>query len=143
MLLGEETYGLVRDGVEAEPTAPVEAKGKADPLAAYRFVSVQTEAPGRRHEAPMIGREQQRELLEGAFANVVSDRSCHLFTILGAAGVGKSRLAQEFLAAVDATVVSGRCLSYGEGISYWPVTEAVKQLRAGRRDEGSTCVDPR
>ncbi len=143
VLLGEETYRLVRDGVEAEPTAPVEAKGKADPLAAYRLVSVQAEAPGRRHEAPMIGREQQRELLEGAFANVVSDRSCHLFTILGAAGVGKSRLAQEFLAGVDATVVSGRCLSYGEGISYWPVTEVVKQLVAGRRDDGSACVDPR
>jgi tetratricopeptide (TPR) repeat protein len=76
----------------------------------------------------MIGRERQRELLEGAFANVVNDRSCHLFTILGAAGVGKSRLAQEFLAGVDATVVAGRCLSYGEGISYWPVTEVVKQL---------------
>ena len=76
----------------------------------------------------MIGRERQRELLEGAFANVTNDRSCHLFTILGAAGVGKSRLAREFLAGVDATVVSGRCLSYGEGISYWPVTEVVKQL---------------
>ena len=71
VLLGEETYRLVRDGVEAEPTAPVEAKGKAEPLAAYRLVSVQAEAPGRRHEAPMVGREQQRELLEGAFANVV------------------------------------------------------------------------
>ncbi len=128
VLLGEETYRLVRDGVEAEPTTPVEAKGKADPLAAFRLVSVQAEAPGRRHEAPMVGRERQRERLEGAFANVVSDRSCQLFTILGAAGVGKSRLAQEFLAGVDATVVRGRCLSYGEGISYWPVTEVVKQL---------------
>ena len=128
VLLGEETYRLVRDGVEAAATAPVEAKGKADPLSAYRLVSVRAEAPGRRHEAPMIGRERQRELLEGTFANVVSDRSCHLFTILGSAGVGKSRLAQEFLAGVDATVVSGRCLSYGEGISYWPVTEVVKQL---------------
>jgi tetratricopeptide (TPR) repeat protein len=76
----------------------------------------------------MIGRERQRELLAGAFANVVSERSCHLFTILGAAGVGKSRLAQEFLAGVDAMWVHGRCLSYGEGISYWPVTEVVKQL---------------
>jgi class 3 adenylate cyclase/tetratricopeptide (TPR) repeat protein len=128
VLLGEETYRLVRDGIEADATAPVEAKGKAEPLPAYRLVSVQAEAPGRRHEAPMIGRERQRELLEGTFANVVSDRSCHLFTILGSAGVGKSRLAQEFLAGVDATVVTGRCLSYGEGISYWPVTEVVKQL---------------
>jgi class 3 adenylate cyclase/tetratricopeptide (TPR) repeat protein len=128
VLLGEETYRLVRDGVLAEPAPPVAAKGKADPVAAYRLVAVGAEAPTRRHEAPMIGRQRQRELLEGAFANVVSERSCHLFTILGAAGVGKSRLAQEFLADVDAAVVSGRCLSYGEGISYWPVTEVVKQL---------------
>jgi tetratricopeptide (TPR) repeat protein len=76
----------------------------------------------------MVGRERQRELLEGAFANVVSERSCHLFTLLGPAGVGKSRLAQEFLSGLDAIVVSGHCLSYGEGISYWPVTEVVKQL---------------
>ena len=91
----------------------------------------------------MIGRERQRELLEGAFANVVNDRSCHLFTILGAAGVGKSRLAQEFLAGVDATVVSGRCLSYGEGISYWPVTEVVKQLVPAGESDGPARLDPR
>jgi class 3 adenylate cyclase/tetratricopeptide (TPR) repeat protein len=128
VLLGEETYRLVRDGVEAEAAGPLEAKGKSEPLAAYRLVSVHAEVPERRRGARMVGRERQRELLEGAFANVVNGRSCHLFTILGAAGVGKSRLAQEFLAGVDATVVSGRCLSYGEGISYWPVTEVVKQL---------------
>src|SRR6185436_19233509 len=115
---------------------PVEAKGKSDPLGAYRLVSVHAEAPARRHGSRMIGRERQRELLEGAFANVVSDRSCHLFTILGAAGVGKSRLAQEFLARVDATVVSGRCLSYAEGISYWPVTEVVKLLAPAGEDNG-------
>ena len=131
VLLGEETFQLVREGIEAEPAGSVDAKGKSEPLAAYRLGSVRSEAPGRSHEAPMIGRERQRELLEGAFANVLNDRSCHLFTILGAAGVGKSRLAQEFLARVDATVVSGRCLSYGEGISYWPVTEVVKQLVLG------------
>src|SRR3954454_9507943 len=128
VLLGEQTYGLVRGSVEVEDAPPLAAKGKAEPLTAYRLVSVQADAPLRRHDAPMIGRERQRELLEGAFANVVSDRSCHLFTILGVAGVGKSRLAQEFLATLDTTVVTGRCLSYGEGISYWPVTEVVKQL---------------
>jgi class 3 adenylate cyclase/tetratricopeptide (TPR) repeat protein len=128
VLLGEETFRLVREGVEAEAAGPLEAKGKSEPLAAYRLVSVHAEAPERRRGARMVGRERQRELLEGAFANVVNDRSCHLFTILGSAGVGKSRLAQEFLAGVDANVVSGRCLSYGEGISYWPVTEVVKQL---------------
>jgi len=128
ILLGGETYRLVRAGVSVEEAPPVEAKGKSEPVAAYRLVSVAAAAPGRRHDAPMIGRERQRALLAGAFAQVVSDRSCHLFTILGAAGVGKSRLAQEFIADVEATVVAGRCLSYGEGISYWPVTEVVKQL---------------
>jgi class 3 adenylate cyclase/tetratricopeptide (TPR) repeat protein len=129
VLLGEETYGLVRAAVNAEAVPPLEAKGKAERLVAHRLLSVQAEAPARRHDAPMIGREGQRALLENAFANVVSERACHLFTILGVAGVGKSRLAEEFLAGVaDATVVRGRCLSYGEGISYWPVTEVVKQL---------------
>jgi class 3 adenylate cyclase/tetratricopeptide (TPR) repeat protein len=129
ILLGEETYRLVRGAVDAEAAAPVEAKGKREPLAAYRLLSVNDEAPGRRHDAPMIGRERQRQLLENAFANVVSERACHLFTILGAAGVGKSRLAQEFLSGLDdSKVVMGRCLSYGEGISYWPVTEVVKRL---------------
>jgi class 3 adenylate cyclase/tetratricopeptide (TPR) repeat protein len=128
VLLGIETYRLVREAVAAEEAPSVVAKGKSEPLTAHRLVSVRAEAPERRHEAPMIGRGRQRELLEGAFANVVSERSCHLFTILGAAGVGKSRLAQEFLGGVDATVVGGRCLSYGEGISYWPVTEVLKQL---------------
>ena len=79
----------------------------------------------------MVGRERQRKLLEDAFANVVGERACHLFTVLGTAGVGKSRLVDEFLGDLDgATVVRGRCLSYGEGISYWPVTEVAKQLGA-------------
>jgi tetratricopeptide (TPR) repeat protein len=79
----------------------------------------------------MVGRERQRHVLEESFANVVADRTCHLFTVLGTAGVGKSRLASEFLHGLDgATVVSGRCLSYGEGISYFPVTEVAIQLKA-------------
>ena len=129
VLLGEETYRLVRDGVEVEPAPPLTAKGKAEPLTAYRLLSVQAEAPARRDAAPMVGRERQSKLLEGAFSNVVSDRTCQLFTILGTAGVGKSRLVTEFLSGLDeATILRGRCLSYGDGISYWPVTEVVKQL---------------
>jgi class 3 adenylate cyclase/tetratricopeptide (TPR) repeat protein len=129
VLLGEETYRLVRDGVEAEPAPPLTAKGKAEPLTAYRLIAVQAEAPARRDAAPMVGRERQSKLLEDAFSNVVSDRTCQLFTILGTAGVGKSRLVTEFLSGLDdATILRGRCLSYGEGISYWPVTEVVKQL---------------
>jgi class 3 adenylate cyclase len=129
ILLGEETYRLVVGAVESDALEPVPAKGKAEPLRAYRLLSVDAEAPGRRHEAPMVGRERQRELLGNAFATVAGERSCHLFTILGPAGVGKSRLAEEFLRGLEgATVVRGRCLSYGEGITYWPVTEILKQL---------------
>jgi class 3 adenylate cyclase/tetratricopeptide (TPR) repeat protein len=128
VLLGEETHRLVRETVDAEPAGPVQAKGKAEPVQAFRLQAVREAAP-RRHGAPMVGRERQRQLLAHAFATAAAERSCHLFTILGAAGVGKSRLADEFLRTLDgARVVRGRCLSYGEGISYWPVTEVVKQL---------------
>ncbi|HEY8842544.1 MAG TPA: adenylate/guanylate cyclase domain-containing protein [Gaiellaceae bacterium] len=129
VLLGEETYGLVRDGIEAEPAPPLAAKGKAEPLTAYRLLSVQAEAPARRDAAPMVGRKRQRSLLENTFSAVTGERACHLVTVLGTAGVGKSRLVYEFLNGIEgATVVRGRCLSYGDGISYWPVTEVVKQL---------------
>ncbi len=128
VLFGEETHRLVRDAIECEPVEPLSAKGKSEPLPAYRLLAVRELAP-RRGEAPMVGRERQRKLLADAFATAAAERSCHLFTILGAAGVGKSRLADEFLRTLDgAMVVRGRCLSYGEGISYWPVTEVVKQL---------------
>ena len=129
ILLGPETYGLLRHAVSVEPLPPLELKGKAEPLSAYRLLSVEGDQPTRRLGVAMVGRERQFQLLRGAFQNVASDRSCHLFTVLGPAGVGKSRLVSEFLQTIEgATVVRGRCLSYGEGITYWPVVEVVKQL---------------
>jgi class 3 adenylate cyclase/tetratricopeptide (TPR) repeat protein len=131
VLLGEETLRLVRGAVEVEPVDPIAAKGKAEPLQAFRLVATKAGLVARRGSAPMVGRERQRKLLENAFANVVGERSCQLFTVLGTAGVGKSRLVAEFLRSLDdATVVRGRCLSYGEGVGYWPVTEVVMQLLA-------------
>jgi class 3 adenylate cyclase/tetratricopeptide (TPR) repeat protein len=129
VLLGPETYRLVRDAVSVETMEPVAAKGKGE-LTAFRLVSVDAAAPGlaRHLDAPMVGRAHERRLLEDAFENAVRRRSCALFTLLGTAGVGKSRLTREFLAGVDARVVEGRCLSYGEGITYWPVVEVVIQL---------------
>jgi len=135
ILLGEETYRLVRNAVECEPAEPIRAKGKYEPLQAYRLRSVSAEAPARPHGAPMVGRERQGKLLEDAFAAVAAERACHLFTILGTAGVGKSRLADEFLGTLSGvTSVRGRCLSYGEGISYWPVTEVLKQIGAAETE---------
>ncbi len=76
----------------------------------------------------MVGRERERRRLDDAFEQATGDRSCQLFTILGVAGVGKSRLVQEFLSGLgdDTIVARGRCLPYGEGITYWPVLEVVR-----------------
>jgi class 3 adenylate cyclase/tetratricopeptide (TPR) repeat protein len=130
VLLGEPTWRLVRDAVTVEPVAPLTLKGKQQPVAAFRLLSVTPGVPGhaRRLDAPMVGRERPLRLLRDVFETTVADRACHLVTVLGAAGVGKSRLAAEFLAEVGrrATVLRGRCLSYGEGITYWPVTELLR-----------------
>jgi class 3 adenylate cyclase/tetratricopeptide (TPR) repeat protein len=130
VLIGAETYGLVRDAVEVELLPPLAAKGKTQPLTAYRLSRVTGGASfARRLDAPLVGRERERRLLEDAWERCRSERACALFTVLGTAGVGKSRLVAEFLAGVEeATVVRGACLSYGEGITYWPVVEVVKQL---------------
>ena len=138
ILIGDETLQLARDAVEVAPVEPLVLKGKAEPVVAHRLLSVRGgEGVARRLEAPMVGRERELDRLRDAFDQALSGRSCQLFTILGAAGVGKSRLAAEFLGSLkDTLVVRGRCLPYGEGITYWPVVEVVKQLperRAGRR----------
>jgi tetratricopeptide (TPR) repeat protein len=97
---------------------------------AYRVEQVASLSPmrTRRLDAPMIGRTRESTLLEGAFERAASDRACQLFTVLGTAGAGKSRLVEEFLGGlVGAEVLRGRCLPYGDGITYYPVAEAVKQ----------------
>ena len=127
VMVGAETLALVRDAVVAEPVEPLTLKGKSEPVRAFRLISAHGE-PARSFATPMVGRERELRRLRDAFAQAVHDRSCQLFTVLGAAGVGKSRLATEFLAGVEARVVRGRCLSYGEGITYWPVVEIVRQL---------------
>ncbi len=129
VLLGSETYRLVRDAVDAELLPPLAAKGKSEPLTAYRLRAVTGDvAVARRQDAPLVGRTRERRLLEDAWERTRSERACSLFTILGTAGVGKSRLTAEFLDGLDATVAGGRCLSYGEGITYWPVVGVLKQL---------------
>jgi class 3 adenylate cyclase/tetratricopeptide (TPR) repeat protein len=143
VLIGAATYGLVRNAVDVELLPPLEAKGKSEPLTAYRLVALTgSEARVRRLDAPLVGRTRETRLLADAWDRVRSERACALFTILGAAGVGKSRLVREFLGTVDGTVVSARCLSYGEGITYWPVVEIVKQLlgEAAPDDPGIAAV---
>jgi class 3 adenylate cyclase/tetratricopeptide (TPR) repeat protein len=136
ILIGDETYRLTRDAAEVEALEPLALKGKAERVQGYRLRSVHgAEGFARRQDAPMVGRGREQRVLADAWERVVSERSCHLFTVLGPAGVGKSRLAAEFLASLgDALVVRGRCLPYGEGITYWPVVEVVKQLPEAETD---------
>jgi class 3 adenylate cyclase/tetratricopeptide (TPR) repeat protein len=140
IVIGGATHALVRDAVDVGPADSLELKGKADPVVAYRLLSVAAGAEGhrRRLDARMVGRERELAALEQAFERAVATRSCQLVTILGAAGVGKSRLVAEFLAVVRdrAHVLRGRCLPYGEGITYWAVAEIVRQA-AGIEDDDS------
>jgi predicted ATPase/class 3 adenylate cyclase len=140
ILIGESTYRLIRDAVVAEPVDPLVVKGKAEPLSALRLVSVAPGALGvaRRLDSPLVGRQPELALLRQAFDGAVRGRTCHLFTVLGSAGTGKSRLIQEFLRQVEpvATILRGRCLPYGEGITFWPVAEAVREAA------GLSPIDP-
>ncbi len=131
ILIGETTLQLVRAAAEVEAVEPLELHGKSEAVRAFRLLSVR-EGVGsvtRNLEAPMVGRADELDLLRRAWERTTNERSCHLFTVLGPAGVGKSRLAAEFLDSLgDAAVVRGRCLPYGEGITYWPVVEVLKQI---------------
>jgi class 3 adenylate cyclase/tetratricopeptide (TPR) repeat protein len=127
VLVGEPTLELVREAVESEPVEPLELKGKAEPVPAHRLLQV-LEAPERSHESPFVGRERELAHVREAWERARSERRCELVTITGDAGIGKTRLTAEALAATEARVARGRCLPYGEGITYWPVLEVLKQL---------------
>jgi class 3 adenylate cyclase len=124
-LLGEPTHRLVRDAVTAEPVDPVAAKGKAEPVPAFRLTGVVEGAEfiARRLDSPLVGRENELAQLQRAYDHAVSERVAYQFTLLGPAGIGKSRLVRELHDRVGARLLTGRCLPYGEGITYWPLGE--------------------
>lgn len=136
-LIGARTYRLVRQLVKVEERPGLSLKGKAGSVTAYRLVGLlETQAAAHaRTEAPLVGRSRELGLLHQAFDRAVVDHTCQLATVLGAAGVGKSRLVAEFVAGLAgvagldpaATVLRGRCVSYGEGLTYWPLVEVVRQ----------------
>jgi class 3 adenylate cyclase/tetratricopeptide (TPR) repeat protein len=143
VLLGELTYRLVRDSVDVREVEPLELKGKSEPVSAFRLVGVReaSDVPARR-AAPLVGREAELAVLESALDDASSSRSLRLVTVVGDAGVGKSRLTAEFLAASTSRALSltGRCLPYGDGITFWPVAEAVKGLAGIVNDDSAMEV---
>jgi class 3 adenylate cyclase/tetratricopeptide (TPR) repeat protein len=130
ILMGAETYALVREAVSTASVEPLTLKGKSDPVPAWRLIGVSNSVGrhARPSDAPLVGRLRPLRLLDDAFHEAVEERICHLFTIVGAAGVGKSRVVEEFIGSLgeQAQVASGRCLAYGQGITYWPVAEAIR-----------------
>ncbi len=137
LLIGEATYRLVRDAVTVEPVAPIHAKGKSEPLTAYRLLAVSDTT--RRWFGSLVGRRDELAALEGELEAVIADRTCRGATVIGEPGVGKSRLAAELLAgaASRATIASGACLSYGEGITFWALRQIVRGLAGISEDDSA------
>ena len=137
ILLGEATYRLVKGAVVAEPVAPIQAKGKSEPLIAYRLVEASTHGPVPRLSAGvLVGRQDELARLESEVDGVCSESRSRLVTIIGEAGVGKSRLVAELFqrSALGARIARGSCLSYGQGITYWPIAQVARDV-AGIRDD--------
>jgi len=130
IFIGSATERLARGAVSAEPVPPLALEGKGEPVAAFRVLELFDDVPAftRPIEAPFVGREHELEELEAALARATQSRTPHLATIVGTPGIGKSRLARELLGRADARVLVGRCISYGEGITYWPLREIVSQV---------------
>lgn len=141
ILIGEHTHKLVRDAVRVEPVLPLDLKGKSEPVPAFRLVDIAHHAAGldRGLNSPLVGRERELALLRETFDRAVAERACELVTVVGPAGIGKSRLAKDLAHSLsgEATVVAGRCLSYGEGLTFWPLREVVEGL-AGTDDGESS-----
>ena len=132
VLLGEPTYAAVRDAVVAEAAAPVAAKGKSEPVAAHRLLGLRPDVPAftREVSTPFVGRRRELEDLRAAFDAAVRESSCALATIVGTPGIGKSRLARELIGSLEteARIVVGRCIAYGQGITYLPLADVVRDV---------------
>jgi class 3 adenylate cyclase/tetratricopeptide (TPR) repeat protein len=136
VLLGPETLALVGSAVEVAEVWLLELKGKSEPVAAHPLLAVR-EVAERSHAWRFVGREQELQRLADAWDRAAARPDCELVTVVGDPGVGKSRLVAEALKRIDARVVRGRCLSYGQGITYWPVVEVVKQVSELPSDEAA------
>ncbi|HEX8939834.1 MAG TPA: adenylate/guanylate cyclase domain-containing protein [Candidatus Limnocylindrales bacterium] len=146
ILLGDATYGLVRDAVEVEPVEPLRLKGKAEPVIAHRLVAVRgVEGRARRHSAPLVGREAELAALLAAYHRSVVQNGPRLVTLLGDAGIGKSRLVREFERRVgaEATLLRGRCPAYGEGITFAPIIEMLRGAADIRDDDTPAAAHAR
>jgi class 3 adenylate cyclase/tetratricopeptide (TPR) repeat protein len=139
ILIGATTHTLVRDALDAEPVRDLALKGKASPVAAYRVHDVHHLADGRlrRYDLPFVGRDDERALLDWVLRRVARNPTPQLVTVLGDAGIGKTRLVATALEDRDLLVLRGRCRTYDEGVPWWPLAEALADaagIRVGTDD---------
>jgi class 3 adenylate cyclase/tetratricopeptide (TPR) repeat protein len=132
ILIGETTRRLLGDRVAVAEVPPFPVKGKTSLVSASRVLAVGSETPSLPTSlgSLFVGREEELRLIREAFERCVQERACRLVTVLGVAGIGKSRLVREALEEVraGAGIVVGRCPPYGEGITYLPLLDIVRQL---------------
>ena len=145
ILIGEATHRLVAGSVRAEPLEALELAGKTDVVQAWRVHEVLPDT-ARPTATPLVGREGELALLTTAFELARSERACKLTTVVGPPGIGKSRLTRELTETVAARVAVGRCLAYGEAITYAALVEIVEQLgdveqRLAHEDDGAAIWD--
>jgi class 3 adenylate cyclase/tetratricopeptide (TPR) repeat protein len=132
--VGQTTYRSTKDIFEYEPLEPIAAKGKTEPVPAWRALAARARFGTdltRTHTTPLVGRDVEDTLLRSLYERAVRDRSCQLVTILGEPGVGKSRMVAElsdFIEELPDLIRwrQGRCLPYGDGITFWALGEIVK-----------------
>ena len=143
ILFGWETYQLARDFVDAEQIQ-IHPKGMSGEVLAYRLVDGPHDPSGELHSLRrrLVDRELETAAVQSAFENAVRSSRCLLLTLLGDPGIGKSRIVAEFASSVQAhaTVLTGRCLSYGEGITYWPIKEIIGQAAGIEPEDDDDAV---
>jgi class 3 adenylate cyclase len=131
VIVGRETYAATHDAIEYDAAAPVQAKGKAEPVEAWIAVQPLHPAGERRLSGALVGRARELDVLRGIWERVVGEAVPHLVTVLGPAGIGKTRLAQEFSSVVEGLggrSVHGRSLPYRESSAYFAFSTQVKML---------------
>ncbi len=128
IIVGEATYWATRESIDYSEAEPIAAKGKTEPVAVWEVRGVREREPTRTSTTPLVGRDAELAELLDAWDETLREGRPTLVGVVGTPGIGKSRLLTEFADRIreDGSVHWGRCLSYGEGITYWPITELVK-----------------
>jgi class 3 adenylate cyclase/tetratricopeptide (TPR) repeat protein len=141
VLIGELTYELVQHHVEVERVM-LTLKGKPEPVPAYQLVDVHEFASPAYAATPLLGRDREVRRLRETYDAVVAESRPRLLTVAGEAGLGKTRLISDFVSDVsaEARVLHGRCLAYGEGITFWPLVEVVRSAAAIAEDDSTEAV---